>query len=943
MPPSVLAVSHVQMDAQQRDEAIAAAEASPPVATAARGGAQRAGWRRRPSRAVGGQPPHRGPCAYGVRHPDVAHGPRCVQVCMWAGWRLTAAAEAKAAEAAEAEAEAPAPAPEAKAAAAVEAEAAAADEADAAAKRLLGASDGGACYGGACYGGGGGGGAAGAIGGGAEPPPSDLGGAHHRRHRRRHGRRSGLSRYGRRHHRGVAAGSFKGQLAQRNGGQSGGQSGGGRSGSGRRGSPSRRRGRESHGSPSPPPPPPPPSPPPPTLRPAPPPSPPPEAPGESRRIPQLERRRGRLQAARRGMLDAQRLPGEMAARREQRQERRRAEPEQRPGVASGAARRRQRARELEQRCELWLRRLWAWRRIATAAGLRRPPSPSPPPSPPPPSPPPSPPPPSPSPLPPPPPAEGGGAAAVGAEAAAAPQGAAAPGAAGAPPPLEVIRPRGGGGEAMGSYSGGSSPTAAVNSITDEALLDEIAAVISSNGHNLRREQALVSFLTVELCFRLREHIVENQDSVDRSQELLGEVAAYITGAAPLECPQHEGNAINSAIGRWTTDLKGLAKRARRRLGIKTATGTGSRVFNLERLNRVFEEVGSDQDVVIHRTRCYSTTRTAPGGRPLIPRPPPSGEFIRAGVLSNPNLCLLHHCSQLANPCPSRFSPPTHPALAMAPSRESPPKGATTSSRTSTSPSAVRREAIDDDKHIALELHREELQKTGRPSRLRHPQAEAGKRSSSSTPRKLDLGLGEEDEPIAQELHETAKRHSLEGQSEALGAVASASAGGRPGRTSIPIQVPRGARCLPLPLLPLSRCCTSSYADHRSSIPIFCSSFPPPPSPPPSPPSPSPPPPSPRPPSPSPPSPPPPPSPSPLSPPPPSPPPPSPPPSPSPSSLPPSPPPPSSPGSARPSLPPSPTPPPLSPPPSPALPPPPSPPPSPPPTSPADPTWLRQLR
>lgn len=326
------------------------------------------------------------------------------------------------------------------------------------------------------------------------------------------------------------------------------------------------------------------------------------------------------------MLDAQRLPGEVAARREQRQERRRAEPEQRPGVASGAARRRQRARELEQRCELWLRRLWAWRRIATAAGLRRPPP--------------------------------GGAAAVGAEAAAAPQGAAAPGAAGAPPPLEVIRPRGGGGEAMGSYSGGSSPTAAVNSITDEALLDEIAAVISSNGHNLRREQALVSFLTVELCFRLREHIVENQDSVDRSQELLGEVAAYITGAAPLECPHHEGNAINSAIGRWTTDLKRVAKRARRRLGIKTATGTGARVFNLERLNRVFEEVGSDQDVVIHRTRCYSTTRTAPGGRPLIPRPPPSGELIRAGVLSNPNLCLLHHCSQLANPCPSRFSPPT---------------------------------------------------------------------------------------------------------------------------------------------------------------------------------------------------------------------------------------------------------------------------------------------
>ena len=65
--------------------------------------------------------------------------------------------------------------------------------------------------------------------------------------------------------------------------------------------------------------------------------------------------------------------------------------------------------------------------------------------------------------------------------------------------------------------------------------------------------------------------MENQGSVGRSQELLGEVAAYITGAAPLECPQHEGNAISSAIGRWTSDLKGVAKRARRRLGIKTAT------------------------------------------------------------------------------------------------------------------------------------------------------------------------------------------------------------------------------------------------------------------------------------------------------------------------------------------------------------------------------------
>lgn len=111
---------------------------------------------------------------------------------------------------------------------------------------------------------------------------------------------------------------------------------------------------------------------------------------------------------------------------------------------------------------------------------------------------------------------------------------------------------------------------------------------------------------------------------------------------------------------------------------------------------------------------------------------------------------------------------------------------------------MRREAIDDDKHIALELHREDLQKTGRPSRLRHPQAEAGKRSSSSTPRKLDLGLGEEDEPIAQELHETAKRHSLEGQSEALGAVASASAGGRPGVASIPKQVPDSFSLKPIP-------------------------------------------------------------------------------------------------------------------------------------------------
>ena len=58
---------------------------------------------------------------------------------------------------------------------------------------------------------------------------------------------------------------------------------------------------------------------------------------------------------------------------------------------------------------------------------------------------------------------------------------------------------------------------AINDLKDGVLRAEIAAVLASNDLDVSRERALVPYLTVELCFRLRELIVEDPTASSRSQ------------------------------------------------------------------------------------------------------------------------------------------------------------------------------------------------------------------------------------------------------------------------------------------------------------------------------------------------------------------------------------------------------------------------------------------
>lgn len=173
---------------------------------------------------------------------------------------------------------------------------------------------------------------------------------------------------------------------------------------------------------------------------------------------------------------------------------------------------------------------------------------------------------------------------------------------------------------------------ALSAITDDVLRSEIDAVIAPGGFELRRTSALFSFLTIESCFRLRALIVEHAASAARSQAALGAVAAYITGVEPLDCPQYEGNAINTAIDRWLVDVQKAAKRVRKRLAIKAGEDEKSKFFGLAKLNAIMHQLGHEEDIKAMRMRCYATSRTTSSGQPALPLPPAlEKDFISAGA------------------------------------------------------------------------------------------------------------------------------------------------------------------------------------------------------------------------------------------------------------------------------------------------------------------------
>ena len=70
---------------------------------------------------------------------------------------------------------------------------------------------------------------------------------------------------------------------------------------------------------------------------------------------------------------------------------------------------------------------------------------------------------------------------------------------------------------MASASLPVMPHTAINDLEDGVLRAEIAAVLASDDLDVSRERALVPYLTVELCFRLRELIVEDPTASSRSQ------------------------------------------------------------------------------------------------------------------------------------------------------------------------------------------------------------------------------------------------------------------------------------------------------------------------------------------------------------------------------------------------------------------------------------------
>ena len=201
----------------------------------------------------------------------------------------------------------------------------------------------------------------------------------------------------------------------------------------------------------------------------------------------------------------------------------------------------------------------------------------------------------------------------------------------------------------------------ISAIQDDVLRGEIEAVMAPGGFDVRRPSALVNFLTIELCFRLRALIVEHAASAARSQAALGAAAAYLTGVEPLECPQYEGNAMNTAIDRWLTDLRKAAKRARKRLAIKAGEDERSKYFGLAKLNAIVLQLGEEEDVKALRVRCYATSRETSYGQLALPLPPaPGEELLSLGALLWNSI--IHASSTAIHPllidvCAFRFSSP----------------------------------------------------------------------------------------------------------------------------------------------------------------------------------------------------------------------------------------------------------------------------------------------